>query len=135
MNTFFPANRANWVSRPKSTLRAYGKAEHIRRLTELIEYGYFDENYVHEAIVRDYSIYARISEPYYTIHPESGENEINVDIFTIVAFPRPMAPPEYMKTFAIREDGILREYKPGLPGAMAWGVFLDLGARTWEPVR
>ena len=100
---------------------------------DLVENGYIDEVYADEEIIENYTLWTYIPEPDYLLMLDDIIME--VDVFTVVAFPRPMVSPEYLMTFAIREDGILREYYPDTPGVKAWGEDGDLGARTWEPIR
>jgi len=53
--------------------------------------------------------------------------------FTAVAFPsRGMR--RALRTFAIREDQIIRLYHEG-PDIKAWGEDGDYGAKSWEPIR
>jgi len=92
---------------------------------------YIGAGYTRGNIIQNYSLWTDVFNPG-SIHSEYNRNYYNT--FTAVAFPRITRPPGYLSTFAIREDQVLRVYRPTV-GANAWGTGYDFGARTWEPVK
>jgi hypothetical protein len=138
----------------KFALKAYGETQnayshqyYIDRysyLDELEEYrGYYadwemlvqskfiSDGVTQANIIKDYKLWTSVNNfsNYYELQEGSP-----FSTFTAVAFPRITRPPEYLATFAIREDHIMRIYMPVTQGVNAWGEDGDYGARTWEPI-
>ena len=63
-----------------------------------------------------------------------GGTGVGDNSFTVIAFPRTTRPAGYLATFIIREDEVLRVYRPGTT-AVEWGDGGDFGGKTWEPIR
>ena len=137
------AKRSAWESRAKTTLRAYGETQlayqntnndrHWGSWTSLIDTDYLARGYSRGNIIENYSVYTS------TYNPSDLEgNEMygtGDNTFTVVAFPRTTRPAGYLATFIIREDQVLRVYRPDTTGVNAWGADDDYGGRTWEPIR
>jgi len=127
-------------SRAKSTLRAYGETELAYQYTNndhyygswenLVETEYIARGYSGGNIIEGYSVWTAAFNPLRL----AAEGDGYGCTFTAVAFPRITRPPGYLSTFAIREDQVLRAFRPGY-GINAWGANGDYGTRTWEPVR
>jgi hypothetical protein len=137
----FKDNRILVESQAKSTLRAFGETELAYAYwndegwygtwQSLVYSDYIGAGYTRGNIIQNYSLWTDVFNPG-SIHSEYNRNYYNT--FTAVAFPRITRPPGYLSTFAIREDQVLRVYRPTV-GANAWGTGYDFGARTWEPVK
>lgn len=133
------AKRSAWESRAKATLRSYGETElayqntnfdrHWGTWDALIETEYIAQGYSSGNIIENYSLWTSVDNH---THWAGGPGYCT---FTVVAFPRRTSPPGYLSTFAIREDELIRVYRPDTPGVNAWGEDGDFGARTWEPIR
>ena len=134
------AKRTELIAR--STLRALGETElayqysnndrHYGSWEALVETEYIARGYHRGSLIENYSLWTA------AFNPESWGDNLAADYpdnkFTAVAFPRITRPPGYLSTFAIREDQVLRVYKPTV-GVNPWGANGDWGARTWEPIR
>ena len=138
------AKRSAWESRCKTTLRAYGETQlayqntnndhhwgswDALKLTEYLASGYNRSN-----IVENYSVWTKVVNPSdMTSTSGLGGTGVGDNTFTVIAFPRTTSPPGYLSTFIIREDQVLRVYRPET--GVEWGLGGDFGGMTWEPIR
>jgi hypothetical protein len=134
------ARAREWESGAKSTLRAFGETQLAYQAKNndlnygswkaLVQTEYISEGYTRANIIENYFLWTAAFSP-----PRMSSGSDGSDCtFTAVAFPRITRPPGYLSTFAIREDQVLRVYRPAV-GANVWGQNGDFGTRTWEPVR
>ncbi len=139
------AKRSAWESRAKATLRSYGETElayqntnndrHWGSWDALMTTEYLAKGYTMGNLIENYSLYTMESNPSRLGTGTIGGTGTGDNNFTIVAFPRTTTPPGYLATFLIREDQVLRVYRPETPGVNAWGENGDEGGKTWEPIR
>lgn len=123
----------------KFALRAYGETQnayamnssrkHYGTWENLVQRYYISEGVTGENIIKDYSIWTSVNNPY--SHPYSIPAG---NTFTAISFPRITRPAGFLATFAIREDQVVRIYRP-VEGVNAFGENDDYGVRTWEPVK
>ena len=121
----------------KFALRAYGETQyayamnssrkHYGTWDDLRERHYISEGATEKNIIKDYTFWTSVDNPY-----SSSQTIPRGNSFTAVAFPRFTRPAGFLATFAIREDKMVRIYLP-LIGVNAWGENDDYGARTWKP--
>jgi len=138
------AKRSAWESRAKSTLRAYGETQLAYqntnndhdwgswlalKATEYLASGYNQAN-----IIENYSVWTSVTNTANLSGMYGLGGGVTDNTFTAIAFPRTTKPAGYLATFIIREDEVLRVYRPGT-GVNAWGAGGDFGGRTWEPIR
>ena len=129
-----------WESRAKATLRAFGETQlayqhtnadkHYGSWYALVNDGWIGEGYDRGNIIEQYSLWTSVYNPFMV-----SNHWKEYSTFTAVAFPRTTSPPGYLSTFAIREDQVLRAYRPYTHGVNAWAESGDYGALTWEPIR
>ena len=137
------AKRSAWESRAKSTLRAFGETQLAYQNTNndrhwgdwdaLLATEYIAGGYNRAKIIENYSLWVDA----HNVPVGSGglgTGGIGENTFTAIAFPRTTKPAGYLATFVIREDEVLRVYRPG-PGIDKWGDNGDFGGRDWEPIR
>jgi prepilin-type N-terminal cleavage/methylation domain-containing protein len=139
------AKRSAWESRAKSTLRAYGETElayqntnndrHWGSWAALMDTEYLARGYSQGNLIENFSVWTSVSNPSNLTGGGAGGTGSGDNTFTVVAFPRTTRPAGYLPTFVIREDQVLRVYRPTTVGANAWGASGDFGGRTWEPIR
>jgi hypothetical protein len=126
------ARRSAWEQRARATLRHIGESELAYQNTYNDRHwgswdALVDEEYIQNSqVIENYSIWASTDE---------SLEFYSYATFTIVAFPRKTYPPGYLATFSLREDHILRVYRPETSGVNAWGEDGDYGTMTWEPIR
>ncbi len=138
------AKRSAWESRAKATLRSIGETQlayqntnndrHWGSWDALVGSNYLAKGYNRGNLIENYSVFTSVYNPGNADNPSTGYG-IGDNTFTIVAFPRTTSPPGYLATFLIREDQVLRVYRPETPGVNAWGDAGDEGGKTWEPIR
>ena len=134
-----------WEPRAKNTLRSHAETQvaysnqHENRFfgtfEDLQDTDYIAKGYTKENIIENYILWTSVSN--YSSLGESGNVSYNraLNTFTAVAFPKEPNNKGYLKTYAIREDMILRFYNPRRRDTKAWGEEGDYGCRTWEPIR
>ena len=137
------AKRSAWESRAKVTIRSYGETQlayqntnndhHWGSWQALKDTDYLARGYHRVNIIENYSLYTNTVNVSDLDSLNFGTG-ISDNTFTVVGFPRTTTPPGYLATFAIREDQVLRVYRPDTPNVLAWGENGDLGTRTWDPI-
>jgi len=137
--------RTKWWPRAKSVVRNYAETQiaysnqhengFFGTWDELKETDYLAEGYTKENIIELYTLWTSVNN--YSSLDESGNMSYNRELntFTVVAFPNETGSGKRLKTYAIREDMVLRVYNPHRRNAKAWGEDGDYGCRTWEPIR
>ena len=139
------AKRSAWESRAKTTLRAYGETQlayqntnndhHWGSWQALKDTEYLAKGFNRANIIENYSVWTNTYNPSdMTSTSGLGGTGVGDNTFTVVAFPRTTKPAGYLATFIIREDEVLRVYRPNTD-AVEWGAGGDFGGMTWEPIR